>query len=72
MNRSSLIYHLKAALYATVSASFIVEQSGLPSLDFVDGKELWNNETPMSRIEELRRVMREDRSFSEYRPEEGS
>lgn len=45
-----------ATFYASVSASFIIEQSGLPSLSepAADGSEKWNNDDPYRRVEELR------------------
>jgi hypothetical protein len=47
-----------AALYATVSASFMVEQAGLPRLEKVEEgviqKELWNGVDPKARLEVLR------------------
>ncbi|KAJ3555146.1 hypothetical protein NM688_g2740 [Phlebia brevispora] len=48
----------KATLYATVSSSFIIEQEGLPILsrrEEANGTivELWNGETPQSRLELL-------------------
>ncbi len=55
--------HRIATLYATVSASFIVEQEGLPRLTQVeenaaDGAaraEQWNGDSPLRRVEELQR-----------------
>lgn len=49
----------KAVLYATVSASFIIEQEGLPMLTRKVGDdgltvELWNGDTPWRRLEDLR------------------
>jgi len=48
----------EAALYATVSAGFIIEQEGLPklSLSEVAGNlvEKWNGDTPYRRLNELR------------------
>jgi hypothetical protein len=43
-------YTSLAMLYATVSASFIIEQEGLPSLS--DG--LWNSDTPQHRLANFR------------------
>jgi len=44
----------KAALYATVSASFIIEQEGLPHLSQTgEGEELWNSDSPSRRLAEL-------------------
>ncbi|OCH94244.1 Ribokinase-like protein [Obba rivulosa] len=50
----------KATLYATVSASFVVEQAGLPVLTRVtdnDGTvhELWNGDSPERRLKELQK-----------------
>ncbi|WVR08771.1 hypothetical protein IAU60_005829 [Kwoniella sp. DSM 27419] len=45
----------EASLYATVSASFTVEQFGIPSLDSQESGERWNGETPHDRLEDLRR-----------------
>lgn len=55
-----------AVLYATISASFVIEQEGLPSLSIrkvigPDGTgdscsqvfELWNGDEPIRRLEEL-------------------
>ncbi|KAJ3824288.1 Ribokinase-like protein [Lentinula raphanica] len=46
----------EAAFFASVSASFIIEQSGLPAFtSSADGSEQWNNESPLRRLEALRR-----------------
>ncbi|WVW80641.1 hypothetical protein I302_102627 [Kwoniella bestiolae CBS 10118] len=45
----------EALLYATVSASFVIEQFGLPSLSQVDGVERWNDDLPHERLEVLRK-----------------
>jgi hypothetical protein len=45
-----------AVLWGTVAASFIVEQDGLPGLELRDGKEVWNEDVPGRRVEELRRT----------------
>ncbi|EIW61851.1 Ribokinase-like protein [Trametes versicolor FP-101664 SS1] len=53
----------EATLYATVSASFVIEQEGLPRLTQVDGDaadgraraEQWNGDSPLRRVEELQR-----------------
>ena len=46
---------LLAMLYATVSASFTIEQLGLPRLTGLkEGKELWNGGDPYDRLEDLR------------------
>ncbi|EPQ59546.1 Ribokinase-like protein [Gloeophyllum trabeum ATCC 11539] len=45
----------EAVFYATVSASFIIEQEGLPRLSAAeDASELWNDDSPQRRLEELR------------------
>jgi len=41
----------EAMLYATVSASFVIEQQGLPSFS---EDSLWNNDTPQRRLANLR------------------
>jgi len=45
----------KAAFYATVSASFVIEQEGLPSISVAsaDGTVKWNDDIPRRRLEEL-------------------
>ncbi|WWC92495.1 uncharacterized protein L201_007454 [Kwoniella dendrophila CBS 6074] len=45
----------EALLYATISASFVVEQFGLPSLSITDGNERWNGDIPKERVEALRK-----------------
>jgi hypothetical protein len=42
-----------AALYATVSSSFMVEQIGLPQLD-TRSSEAWNGESPGARLDRFR------------------
>ncbi|KAI6047130.1 Ribokinase-like protein [Pisolithus marmoratus] len=46
-----------ATLYAAVSASFVIEQSGLPALsvDSESGFEAWNDDIPHRRVNALRR-----------------
>lgn len=47
----------EAMLYASVSASFTIEQSGLPSVTLTASsprKELWNGDDPYRRLEDLR------------------
>lgn len=47
----------EAVLYASVSASFTIEQSGLPTViqnSSPPGKELWNGDDPYRRLEDLR------------------
>jgi len=47
-----------AALYATVSASFIIEQEGLPNISLITVAgnliEEWNRDSPQRRLKELR------------------
>ncbi|WWD07152.1 hypothetical protein V865_005249 [Kwoniella europaea PYCC6329] len=45
----------EALLYGTVSASFVIEQFGLPTLTRSDGIEKWNDDSPQKRLEILRR-----------------
>lgn len=42
-----------AVLYASVSASFIIEQEGLPSMES-DGRS-WNGNSPQRRLSDLRK-----------------
>lgn len=47
-----------AVLYATVSASFVIEQEGLPHLtckasEVESGAELWNGDIPKRRLDKL-------------------
>ncbi|KAL4075809.1 Ribokinase-like protein [Scleroderma citrinum] len=45
----------RATLYAAVSASFVIEQGGLPTLRMTpEGVEVWNNDVPMRRVGALR------------------
>jgi len=44
----------EATLYASVSASFTVEQLGLPHLTLGSSGEEWNHDTPRRRLEVLR------------------
>ena len=43
-----------ATLYATVSASFIIEQEGLPAVTYTPTEE-WNGDQPFRRLEALRK-----------------
>ncbi|PPQ72525.1 hypothetical protein CVT24_004831, partial [Panaeolus cyanescens] len=43
-----------ATLYATVSASFVIEQEGLPPLDSINGN-IWNGESASQRLDALRK-----------------
>jgi len=44
----------QAALYATVSASFIIEQEGLPAVTYEPIEE-WNGDQPFRRLDALRK-----------------
>jgi len=46
----------EATLYATVSASFVIEQEGLPVLSPSDGQDtaFWNGDLPQRRLQVLR------------------
>ncbi|KAJ9122460.1 hypothetical protein QFC22_001886 [Naganishia vaughanmartiniae] len=45
----------ESALYGTVSASYAIEQDGLPRIQSgSDGVELWNGDLPLSRLNNLR------------------
>jgi len=44
----------QATLYATVSASFIIEQEGLPAVTYTPTEE-WNGDQPFRRLEALRK-----------------
>lgn len=45
-----------AAYYATISASFAIEQDGLPKLSKAsDGSEVWNSDAPKKRLANLKR-----------------
>jgi hypothetical protein len=41
-------------LYATVSASFIIEQEGLPAVTYTPMEE-WNGDQPLRRLDALRK-----------------
>ena len=41
-------------LYATVSASFIIEQEGLPVVTYTPTEE-WNGDQPLKRLDALRK-----------------
>ncbi|KAL1721374.1 Ribokinase-like protein [Schizophyllum commune] len=43
----------KAAAYGSVSASYVVEQQGLPTATVEDGEELWNGDAPAARLARL-------------------
>jgi len=44
----------EAVLYASVSASFIIEQEGLPLMESDGGSWKWNGDSPQRRLSELR------------------
>ncbi|KAJ9127075.1 hypothetical protein QFC24_001309 [Naganishia onofrii] len=45
----------ESALYGTVSASYAIEQDGLPHIETTrDGVEVWNGDLPSSRLQNLR------------------
>ncbi|KAH9482620.1 hypothetical protein JR316_0004720 [Psilocybe cubensis] len=45
----------QATLYGTVSASFTIEQEGLPSISYLpSGIAIWNGDDPMRRLEVLK------------------
>ena len=46
--------HLTAALYASVSASFVIEQEGLPLAESDKGSWQWNGDSPQRRLLDLR------------------
>lgn len=46
-------------MYASVSASFVVQQFGLPVVERSGGATLWNGEDPLERLEALRRRLAE-------------
>ena len=55
-----------ATLYATISASFVIEQEGLPHITQTPDEEgtqleLWNGDSPQRRLQALQiRLLRED------------
>lgn len=44
----------EAMLYGTVSASFTIEQLGLPKLAIDNGKETWNGDSPSRRLQDMK------------------
>lgn len=44
-----------AVIWATVAASFIVQQDGLPTMTTVHGREFWNGEFAWTRVEKLKK-----------------
>lgn len=47
-----------AVVWASVAASFVIEQNGLPHLSEEDGVYLWNGEDPRERVNRLRERVR--------------
>ncbi|KAF8917788.1 Ribokinase-like protein [Mucidula mucida] len=45
----------EATMYATISASYVIEQEGLPRISMaIDGSSLWNGDSPKERLKLLR------------------
>jgi len=44
----------KASFHASVAASFIIEQQGLPTISLANGSTLWNGDSPQRRLDELK------------------
>lgn len=42
------------ALHGSIAASFAIEQSGMPKLTYHEGKELWNGERSLERLDVMR------------------
>ncbi|CAD6907521.1 unnamed protein product [Tilletia caries] len=54
----------QCAAHASVSASFVIEQQGLPGLSLaVDGKERWNGDEPSDRLHRLQQGSADTRFF---------
>jgi len=51
---------VSASLYATLSAAYTVEQKGLPKLTQDDSIELWNNDRPSDRLQQLKSRLSHD------------
>ncbi|KAJ7667811.1 Ribokinase-like protein [Mycena polygramma] len=45
----------KASFHASVAASFIIEQEGLPTVSLVNGSTQWNGDSPQRRLDELKK-----------------
>ncbi|KAF7355148.1 Ribokinase-like protein [Mycena sanguinolenta] len=45
----------QASFHASVAASFVIEQAGLPTISVVDGTTLWNGDSPQRRLDELKK-----------------
>lgn len=50
-----------AIVWANVAASFIIEQDGLPKMNKVLGREVWNGDYPWERVAEMQRREAESR-----------
>jgi sugar/nucleoside kinase (ribokinase family) len=53
-NERACLMAFSATLYGSVSASFVIEQQGLPKLTTVNGVDMWNGELPRERLQKLR------------------
>lgn len=51
--RTLLFFAFSAVLHGTVSASFVIEQEGLPAIAFTPA-EVWNEDQPSRRLDALR------------------
>ncbi|KAJ7276206.1 Ribokinase-like protein [Mycena haematopus] len=45
----------QASFHASVAASFVIEQYGLPTISVVNGSTLWNGDSPQRRLDELQK-----------------
>ncbi|KAJ6516082.1 Ribokinase-like protein [Mycena sanguinolenta] len=45
----------QATFHASVTASFVIEQAGLPTISVVNGTTLWNGDSPQIRLDELKK-----------------
>ncbi|KAF7352957.1 Ribokinase-like protein [Mycena venus] len=50
----------KGTFHASVTASFIIEQEGLPTISLANGSTLWNGDSPQRRLNELKKRRVED------------
>jgi len=52
---------LEAVLHGSVSASYIIEQLGLPNMSHTinDSEELWNGDSPRDRLQKIRKQFHE-------------
>lgn len=46
---------IAAVVWASVAASFVVEQDGLPSMTKILGREVWNGDYPWERVDALKK-----------------